>query len=215
MLVALAAFSLQAVAADEIVRDTVYFYDTWEQMLYMEPEAAIIDPFIAVETPYQIAIETADESLNDLIYETHIAATLGDSIWLINSHYLKRDFKGDNKKLKDFMPVFFNERVAFAAYVGYGDNASLKSILFGDWVEENYDEIVDYYYIDFVNRKVIKITPESLSELLEDYHDLQMRYEGMKDYRKRHIIQDYFMKFIDRATNDFMRPYILDLVGNK
>lgn len=215
MLAVLATASLQAVAADEVLRDTVYFYDTWEQMLYMEPEAAIIDPFIAVETPYQIAIETADESLNDVINESHIAATLGDSIWLINSHYLKREFKGDTKKLKDFMPVFFNDKVAFAAYVGYGDNASLKSILFGDWVEENYDDIVDYYYIDFINRKVIKITPESLSELLEDYHDLQMRYEGMKDYKKREIIQDYFMKYIDRSTNDFMRPYILDLMGDE
>lgn len=215
MLAVFATASLQAVAADEVLRDTVYFYDTWEQMLYMEPEAAIIDPFIAVETPYQIAIETADESLNDVINESHIAATLGDSIWLINSHYLKREFKGDTKKLKDFMPVFFNDKVAFAAYVGYGDNASLKSILFGDWVEENYDDIVDYYYIDFINRKVIKITPESLSELLEDYHDLQMRYEGMKDYKKREIIQDYFMKYIDRSTNDFMRPYILDLMGDE
>jgi hypothetical protein len=58
------------------------------------------------------------------------------------------------------------------------------------------------------------VTHSYLSELLSEYHDLQMRYEGMKDYKKREIIEDYFYKFIDRATEDIMRPYILDLVGN-
>ncbi len=56
-----------------------------------------------------------------------------------------------------------------------------------------------------------RVTHEYLSELLEDYPDLQMRYEGMKDYKKREIIEDYFFKYIDRATEDIMRPYILDL----
>ena len=48
---------------------------------------------------------------------------------------------------------------------------------------------------------------------MTDYHDLKVRYEGMKDYKKRYIIEDYFYKYIDRASQDFMRPYILDLVG--
>ena len=38
-----------------------------------------------------------------------------------------------------------------------------------------------------------------------------MRYEGMKDYKKREIIEDYFFKYIDRASQDVMHPYILDL----
>lgn len=211
---AMALVSSRAMATNEVPRDTVYFYDSWEQMFDMSPEAMIIDPYIDALTPYQVAIETPDETLNDAIYDTHIAASLGDSVLLINSRYLKREFKGDTKKLKEFIPVFFNDKVAFLAYVGYGDNASLKNILFGDWVDVDYDEIVDYYYIDFINRKVIKVTPEALVDLLEDYHDLQMRYEGMKDYRKRYMIQEYFFKFVDRASQDIMRPYILDLVGS-
>ena len=78
--------------------------------------------------------------------------------------------------------------------------------------DANYDDTADFYYFDFVNRRVIKITPESLTGLLEDYHDLQMRYEGMKDYKKRYIIEDYFYKYIDRASEDILRPYIVDLV---
>ena len=57
-----------------------------------------------------------------------------------------------------------------------------------------------------------KVTPQVLSELLEDYHDLQVRYEGMKDYKKRPVIEYFFLMFVDRASQDFMRPYILDLV---
>ena len=216
-LIALAAMlwvAGHAMANDDVPRDTVYFYDTWEQMLYMTPEAMIVDPYIAAYTPYQVAIETPDDDLNDVIYKSHIAATLGDSIWLINCRYLKREFKGDAKKLSEFAPVFFNDKVAFVAYVGAGDHISLKNVLFGDWVDVDYDEVVDYYYIDFVNRKVRKVTPETLSELLEDYHDLQMRYKGMKDYKKNEIIKDYFMKFVDRATQDVMKPYILDIEGS-
>ena len=62
---------------------------------------------------------------------------------------------------------------------------------------------------------MVKITPSSLSELLEDYHDLQMRYEGMKDYKKREIMLDYFFKYIERANQDVMKPYILDLFPPK
>ena len=65
-----------------------------------------------------------------------------------------------------------------------------------------------------MKKKVQKVTPEVLSNLLESYHDLQMRYEGMKNYNKREIIHDYFYKYVDRATEDFMRPFILDLTAN-
>ena len=73
-------------------------------------------------------------------------------------------------------------------------------------------DVIDYYYIDFVNYKVRRVNPTVLSELLRDYHDLLMRYESMKDYKKRNIIEDYFFKYIKRATDDFMHPDILDLV---
>lgn len=201
----------RAHAVEATRHDTVYFYDNWEQMMDMAPCNLIVDPLIEAYTPYEVMIMTGDDILDAALSDKHIAATVDESIWLINSAYLKREFKGDTKKLNGYMPVFFNDKVAFVMYVGYGDNLSLKQILYGD-VEVDYEELVDFYYIDFLNRKVLKVTPTVLSSLLEDYHDLQMRYEGMKDYKKRYIIEDYFYKFIDRASNDIMRPYILDLV---
>ena len=39
-----------------------------------------------------------------------------------------------------------------------------------------------------------------------------MRYEGMKDYKKHEVIEDYFLKYIERASSDVLRPSVLDLV---
>ena len=204
VLMVLAMTSIQAVAlTSEMPHDTIYFYNTWEQMFNEEPVIALVDPWIETITPYDVVITTDDSRISDRV----VAATLGDSIWLINTHYLRQNFGGDAKKLSDFVPLYFNEKVAFVV----SDAAmSVKDILFGP--SEDYYPEGDYFYIDFQNRKVLKVTPTVLSALLEDYHDLQMRYEGMKDYKKRHIIEDYFFKYVDRATQDFMRPTILELV---
>ena len=204
VLMVLAMTSIQAVAlTSEMPHDTIYFYNTWEQMFNEEPVIALVDPWIETITPYDVVITTDDSRISERV----VAATLGDSIWLINTHYLRQNFGGDAKKLSDFVPLYFNEKVAFVV----SDAAmSVKDILFGP--SEDYYPEGDYFYIDFQNRKVLKVTPTVLSALLEDYHDLQMRYEGMKDYKKRHIIEDYFFKYVDRATQDFMRPTILELV---
>lgn len=199
--------------ADEQPRDTVYFYDTWEQMLNHEPSVMLLSPVIEAETPYAIDIYTTS---NDYHLYKHMTAAIGDSIWLMSSEYLKKfNNNGDANRLDGFkfIPVFFNEKIAFLTYVGYGDNLGLKDILFGDSREfEDYADVVDYYYIDFFNNRLVRVTPEGLIGLLEDYHDLLVRYEGMKDYKKRPIIEDFFFQFVDRATADPMRPYILDLV---
>ena len=196
-------------AAEETPNDTVYFYDTWQQMLYMEPMGMAVNPPLYAITPYEVYFDSGDIELDQLMEKQHLAISIGDSIWLISSHILKEHFKGDVKNLSGFVPVFFNEKVAYLTY----NSVSLKDILFGNYYQEDENRYrMDFYYIDFINRVVKKVTPSYLSELLEDYHNLQMRYEGMKDYKKQHIIQDYFYKFVDQATQDFMRPYILDLV---
>lgn len=199
---------LQAAAVGTQQRDTVYFYDTWEQMLDMTPSSMIVSPVIEVLSPYEIDIYT---STDDYRLYDHMAASIGDSIMLISSLYLRTTFKGDKRDFNSnkFYPVFFNEKVAYVVNLTYGEELSLKELLFGNL--EDTEGIPVYYYLDFMKRRVRKVTPAVLSELLEDYHDLQMRYEGMKNYKKHEIIEDYFFKYIDRATQDFMRPYILDI----
>lgn len=207
-------FSSLAAHADEPM-DTVYLYASWESILYQDPTSAVLNPTIEVYTPYQVDITTFDNKLDSHIYNDFIAATLGDSTWLISSVYLKNNFKGDTRNLDGFMPLFFNDKVAFVIFVGYGEPTSVSSVLFGSeyTTDEDYESSRNFYYIDFEKKLVRKVDHQVMSDLLNDYHNLQMRYEGMKDYKKKYIIEDYFYKFIEAATNDPMRPYILDLVG--
>ena len=210
VLLAIASMSL-CTTAQTVPNDTLYFYKTWQQMLDMQPPAYIVNPIIFPETPFEVYIETGYEEANETIENDYLALSQGDSIWLINSKFIKNYFKGDVKGLNGYIPVFFNDKVAYLTANG---PLKVKDILFGNDVDGVTSYTQAFYYIDFENRTVRHVTHSYLSELLSEYHDLQMRYEGMKDYKKQEIIEDYFYKFIDRATEDIMRPYILDLVGN-
>ena len=210
LLVTIAWISLLATAQTQSQPlDTIYFYRTWEQMLDYSPDAYIVNPLIDVYSPYEVYVETGDEETNKLIKNEYIALSQGDSIWLINSDYLKKNFKGDVKVHQGFVPVFFNSKVAFIT--SYGP-VSVKEILFGNDEDGYANANMNYFYIDFLTQRVHRVTHEYLSQLLEDYHDLQMRYEGMKDYKKQYMIEEFFYRYIDRATEDFMHPNILELM---
>ncbi len=202
--VLLAFCSLHCAAEEYAESDTVYFYDSWEQMFQVEPDTMMIDLAIDYYSPYELYFESSDKKANRRIKKEYVAATLGDSTWLINSDYLKECFKGDSKNMHGYVPLFFSEKVAYAVVEEYS-YAELGDIAFN--VISTYN-----YYIDFSQHKVIKIDEKSLSALLADYHDLRMRFEGMKNNNKSSIINDYFFKYVDRANEDCMRPYILDIL---
>jgi len=212
ILLSVTACSLHAAAVEPHPHDTVYFYDSWQQMLDGQPEEMLIDPMIDAFSAYELYFASFSKIINNRIENKHIALSMGDSIWLVNSNYLNKFFKSDDGPFNGYIPVFFNDKVA---YFTYHASLSAKEIIFGVSVGDNGEYLfnVDYFYIDFLNHRVERVTHDYLSLLLEDYHDLQMRYEGMKDYKKRPIIEDFFLKYVDRATEDVMRPYIVDLVG--
>lgn len=208
MMVLASSCSMSAVAKTPELKDTVYFYQTWQQVFDLTPVVMLVDPYIEISSLLSIRIMTDDDAAIDKLKENgFIAVSLGDSIWYANSNYLKNMFKCDSRAFDDLVPLFYNRKLAYVTCLG---EPSFKDVLFARDDEVIYP--VDYYYIDFNNKRIRRVTHQYLSELLEDYHDLQMRYEGMKDYKKRYIIEDYFFKYIERATDDFLRPEILDIV---
>lgn len=194
----LAMVSFQAMAFDECVTffDNVYFYDSWSQIFELNPADTVKRPIITNESPYETTFAIKDEKQKLVYIKDHLAASLNDSIWVINSKYLQREFKGDAKMLKNFVPLYFNEKLAYVIY-SYPWEAEYK---------------VFYFYIDFEKRRVSKVTPKVLKELLAFYPDLLKRYESMRDYKSPIMIEDYFIEYVKRVTNDETRPYILDLV---
>lgn len=197
--------SLDGMAGEER-DDTVYFYSSWQKMLYLEPDTMIVDAMIDFYSPFELYFETSDKQVSKRIKKDYIAATLGDSTWLVNSNYLKEYFKGDSKRLHGYVPLFFNEKVAYAVAEEYM-YAEVRDMAFN--VISTYN-----YYIDFKQRKVCRAGSEMLRNLLADYPDLRMRYESMRDNERSSIMNDFFDQFVERATDDLLRPYILDLVGD-
>ena len=55
------------VHAEETHHDTIYFFNTWEQMLYFEPVSMLQDPFIYEQSPLQVYFEIEDEKWNSVI----------------------------------------------------------------------------------------------------------------------------------------------------
>ena len=204
-----ASCAFHSVAYDSPKNDTVYLYNSWEQMLFMEPMAMLINPEIVAYSPFSVNILTTDEEvIKQVSEEGHMAISIGDSIWLASSDYIKHEFKGDVKAFDGYVPLFFTDKVA---YMTYPDGSSLMEILFG--TDESYGiEKISYFIIDFENKSVKKLTHKYLSELLEGYHDLKMRYEGMKDYKKSEIIEYFFFQYINRVDQDIFKPYIIDIV---
>lgn len=210
LLLVISVCSLRAAAVDPYPVDTLYFYDTWDQMLELTPVAMVENPFFYAPSPHMVFLETGDENLDEKLWQEHIAISLGDSIWLMSAYYIKTNFKGDVRNLDGYVPVFFNDK---AAYLTQSGRLGVKDLLFG--TVDDYEHGIqsfEYYNIDFINHEVKRVTPEILSQLLERYHNLQMRYEGMRDYKKHEIIEDYYFKYIDMVTQDIMYPFIVDLV---
>lgn len=202
IMIFVAAMATLNVMAVEEPNDTVCLYYTWEQILDMEPDTVLINPFIDVCTPYEVYIETGERNIDSKIRMNYIAASLSDSVWVINSEYLRKMFGCRRNSIQGYVPVFFSEKTAFitAQEIEEVPGFSITKL------KER------YYYIDFVNRKVKKITSKSLYKLLEDYSDLQQRFVNMNDCDDDRVIKVFFLMYIDRANEDTMRPNILDLV---
>lgn len=204
MVLALAALCAHAV---EEPHDTVCFYDSWENMFIMMPDTMIVDPMIDVCSPFEVYIETGDKKLDKKIKKGYMAATLGDTTWVINSYYVRKNFKGDSKNLHGYVPFFFNDKVAYAvveeySYAGVGDI--------------DYTVISTFnYYFDFDKRKVHRVDYKMLDALLADYPDLRMRYQAMKNNKRQSMTSDFFLDYVDRVTDDPSRPCIVEMMSAK
>jgi hypothetical protein len=203
---ALAMCFLHAPAVEPEERDILFFYDSWAHMYNAEPDTMIVDAAIDFCSPFELYFETSDKKVNKRISKKYLAVTMGNSTWFINSNYLRDNFKGDAKRLHGYVPLFFDEKVAYAVAEEYM-YAELGDIGFNVVSTHN-------YLIDFLQRKVLRIDEKSLIKLLTDYPDLRMRYEGMQDNDRERIINDYFVQYVDRVSDDSMHPYILDILDS-
>ena len=193
-------------------QDTLMVYNSWEAIFDQWPDTVIVNPDIEAYTPCTIDIDSRDKETKKTL-DNAVAVALGDTIWLINTQWLKHNFSGDCKKMDCWVPLYFSAKVAFVQWTRYDANVgmSLLGAIFGDEELFNKDyetTIPELYLINFEDQVVEKIDHKVLSRLLSYYPDLQRRYEGMKDYKKTYMINTFFLDYINRLNDDPNVPYL-------
>lgn len=210
--VLLCVVSLGAAAqATEQPHDTVMVYNSWQAIFDNTPTVLAIDPYIEAVTPFTIVVDSRDAAMHRVLTDA-MAITVADheggTIWLMNTDWLNAHYEGDCDVMAAFVPLFFNEKVAF---LHWSDTPSpgMFEALFGGVTEvtdEDYYNNADYYVIDVPNRYVTHISRKTLPQLLSPYHDLLMRYQGMKNYKKQSVVNYFFNEWVQRATADPFVP---------
>ena len=133
---------------------------------------------------------------------------------MINTSWLQQNFKGDCNKMDFWAPLYFTAKIAYVEWRYYRASTGMTILgaLLGDdtlFDPDPDDTQGDIYIIDFDAAEVYKLDHKRMSKLLEPYHDLKVRYEGMKDFKKQYIIRYFFMEYVNRLNDDPSVPYLL------
>lgn len=186
--------------------DSLYVYTTWEQIWAGEPSVIVLNPDIKVYTPYQVEFDAIKKDLRQIVNDKAVTVALGDSLWYINSKWLKHNFKGDCKRMRDYVPFYFSSKVAFVQWASAGVPKFMMQFMDIDAMDTIDDG--EIYLLDFESMTVEKVDSDKLSELLSRYPDLRRRYEMMQDYNEPYMIADFFLQYVERIMQDPDVPYL-------
>ena len=210
------AAAVPTIAQDYHLRhDTVYVYQSWEAIFDQYPDTMLVNPSIEAYNQFDIHISTSDQQVNEMLEDDAVAVAIGDTLWLVSASWMQRNFKGDCNKMNAWVPLYFNEKIAFVQWQQYRSEVGMQLLgaLLGDpeLFDKDPEEMNgELYLIDFDLQRVYKLNHKVLSRLLDPYPDLLRRYVSMKDYKKQYMVESYFLEYIDRITADPTVPRIID-----
>mgnify|MGYP007069841332 CR=1 FL=1 len=190
----LLTYALMARATDD--QDSLYVYASLADVIEGVHSAVVVDPIIEAESPWEVYFGCDNPKIDKMITYEAVAVALGDSVWMLNTRYLNRYFRGSWGTISGYVPMLFNDKVLMFEY------ATLTRDVFGNVMDDPANITPDLYWVDLEDKAVYYINNKTLSVLLERYHDLQMRYDGMKDRKKRRVINYFLNELIERMDND-------------
>ncbi len=195
-------------ARAQIGTDTVMVYNSWDAIYDCRPDTVLINPDIIVHSAYDFEVKGHGKQLKKILKEQTVAIAIGDTTWLINSEYLKRNFKGEAKRFSHFLPMYFNSDILFVQYTNARPHFStiMLGLLSGDPSYYDYDgdfyddEVAPFYLVDFDNAMVYLIDHNFLLSLLDDFPDLRRRYESMRDCGETYMVNSFFLDYVKRIS---------------
>lgn len=217
-----ATFTCRANEPSEIRHDTLTVYRSWQSIFNGRCDTLVVDPNVNVRTPFDFEFSSSaknDKATNQLLRDSTVAVAIGDSTWLINSNWIKRNFKGDCQHFSRYVPLYFSAKVAFVQFLR--GEPSVGSTVFNVLVAGltgvdpgvGQDDVwqgqaAPFYHLNFATHEVHHVTSDYLTQLLEPYPDLKRRYLMMRDYDQTYMINDYFMEYVDRLNDDPSVPLL-------
>ncbi len=200
--------------------DTLNVYNSWKSLYFTGPDTVAINPNIEVYSPFKFKFkptEKDNKALKKMIEKQSAVVSIADSVWFVNSHYLKDNFVGTyNKYLEEYMPLYFNEKIMFFQFLPteisylYTEVDDFEGLSYYTGVGEEalYDTeyyglvAVPHFLIDLDNKAVFLVDKELLLLLLEQYPDMKRRYEMMGDQDELYMVNQFFWDYVKRLSSD-------------
>ena len=217
-----ALFAAARMEASTGGNDTLMVYNSWEAIFDLIPDTIVANPEIKVRSEYDFEFKATSrdaKAVNKMLKNEAVAVCLGDTLWLINSDWLKRNFKGDCKHFSRYVPLYYTGKIAFVQFQrnnptvgGFLLNLLVDGVLGADsgiGMGDGYNgETPKLYWIDFDNLRVREVNKNLLLELLEPYPDLLQRYTFRLYQDETYLINEFFLDYVNRLNRDPEVPYL-------
>ena len=217
-----ALFAVARMEASTGDNDTLMVYNSWEAIFDLIPDTIVANPEIKVRSEYDFEFKATSrdaKAVNKMLKNEAVAVCLGDTLWLINSDWLKRNFKGDCKHFSRYVPLYYTGKIAFVQFQrnnptvgGFLLNLLVDGVLGADsgiGMGDGYNgETPKLYWIDFDNLRVREVNKNLLLELLEPYPDLLQRYTFRQYQDETYLINEFFLDYVNRLNRDPEVPYL-------
>ncbi len=206
--------------------DTLMVYNSWKSVFYTGHDTVAINPNLEIYSPFQYKFKPTEKNrkpLSKMVEKQSVAVAIGDTVWLVNSKYLRDSLQGSyNKYLRDYLPLYFSEKIAFFQYlpteIEYLDAEIDNFENLQYYVGVGRSSVLEYpngvadvahFVIDLEHHAVFLVDKNYLLYLLERYPDMKRRFEMMEGQNEFYLINEFFWDYVDRISNDPYAPNIV------
>ncbi len=194
--------------------DTLRVYNSWSSIFGKGPDTIAVNPNIEINSPFNMKFKPTEKDskpLRKMIEKQSVVVSIGDSVWLINSHFIKDSLKGQyNDIFENYVPLYFNRSMAFVQFIP--TEISYLPIEIDDFEgvtagvgRDGLFNVGDYGYvaiphfmIDLERKTITLVDRDYLLHLLEEFPDMHRRYEMMQDQHEFYMINQFFWDYVDR-----------------
>ena len=101
--------------------DTLWVYNSWNSVFYAGPDTMAVNPNVEYYSPFNIKFKVTEKNnkiLKKMVEKTCVVTSIGDSVWMINSRYLRDSLSGPyNRVFENHVPLYFNQKIAFVQFI--------------------------------------------------------------------------------------------------